>query len=429
MTQRRGIPVTTERPSFRNASKLLAVLLLVLAMILLVLPASAHDRQFPQDGIEGDSILVDVSSPLDFDESREAALKHDSEIYAAEFEVSAQEAMIRLSAQGEIASIIQLLRSRLGDDLGDAWIEHKPYRLVIRVKESAPSSSEILGIVAESRALAGREVVVDRTATKSRSELEAEHRDVVQALMASGRVFGSGVDARSGRIYVAVDATDPADRMVPLPSVVRDHASVTFITDGSEITQSDHTYGGARTNATSGNGYCTTGFTVLKGSTRGVVTAGHCENPRNYQQPDGLIFNLYYQSQHKSTYGDVQWHTSSHYVYPKFYAYSTALRVVDDVFEFSGIFGGQWLCRYGRKTGQQCDTVQGWPYATSNGLNLVGMDHREADGGDSGGPWFDVDVAAGIHSGGLTLWPFGTFDVWSRASFLPSALGVTVWEQ
>lgn len=52
------------------------------------------------------------------------------------------------------------------------------------------------------------------------------------------------------------------------------------------------------------------------------------------------------------------------------------------------------------------------------------MQNREADGGDSGGPWYFGFSAYGIHHG--PKWHFGGRDLYTPVVLLPDALGVHV---
>jgi len=184
----------------------------------------------------------------------------------------------------------------------------------------------------------------------------------------------------------------------------------------------DHTYDGAKV-VMSGE-RCTSGFTVNQ---NGVLTAGHCNgNNGNYYEPaGGAVYPITHVGEHMGTWGDFQWHTTTHAEYDDFYVDNTLLRDVSSVQPVAGIVVGATYCRYGRTTGLQCDTVyktsttryEGWTLIKK----LVKMDHDEAEGGDSGGPWFIGSVAAGIHSGETS-----NKDQWSKAGYVDEALGVLI---
>ena len=52
------------------------------------------------------------------------------------------------------------------------------------------------------------------------------------------------------------------------------------------------------------------------------------------------------------------------------------------------------------------------------------MTNREAKGGDSGGPWFYIGKAYGVHEG--YTWLFGSRDRWSSVALLDDSISVTV---
>lgn len=200
-----------------------------------------------------------------------------------------------------------------------------------------------------------------------------------------------------------------------------------------------HTYGGRKI---SGGGYqCTTAFSVTQigSDTTGISTAAHCTGMDTYDAvyPE-LDYDTYFQKQHRGTFGDVEWHTTPHWEPAEYYARPNERRPVESV--AGSICKGQWVCGYSRMQGtRKCDTV----YKTSvsvkySGLprmyNLVAMKNEMMIGGDSGGPWSYGNKAFGIVSGGMVICDFLFFgcewrDIWSRASYLGSALGVTVRTQ
>lgn len=52
------------------------------------------------------------------------------------------------------------------------------------------------------------------------------------------------------------------------------------------------------------------------------------------------------------------------------------------------------------------------------------MTHKRADRGDSGGPWFKVNRAYGVHEG--WKWWFGDRDRWSSVALLSKSVSVSV---
>lgn len=185
----------------------------------------------------------------------------------------------------------------------------------------------------------------------------------------------------------------------------------------------------------SGEGYleCTAGFNVIKpNGTTGVATAGHCLNNLTHENKNGdPEVDLNFQAGHRGDWGDFQWHTSTEGESDNFFYNWNSTR---DVIATSNPVDGQTLCRFGQNTGATCSgvndlsvchTVDGFTYC-----RLVRMNDDEADGGDSGGPWYYGETAYGYHQGyvgsGCGFLGLSSCDVWSRASYIDEALGVSV---
>lgn len=202
--------------------------------------------------------------------------------------------------------------------------------------------------------------------------------------------------------------------------------------DDEDPAKPHHTYGGRKI---SGNGkQCTTAFSVVTSAgITGIATAAHCEKMNRFDAvPPESDYATYGQREHKGLYGDVEWHITSHWELPEYYKDRDARWPVRSV--AGSVTKGQVVCGYSRmRSVRKCDRV----YSTSvsvqyTGLpriyNLVMMSGEMMTGGDSGGPWSNYDRAFGIHSGRMTV-NGRKRDMWSRASYLPQALGVRVRTQ
>lgn len=196
-----------------------------------------------------------------------------------------------------------------------------------------------------------------------------------------------------------------------------------------------YTYGGRQIR---GNGsQCTTAFSVIHDSgTTGITTAAHCSGMNTY---DAVLperdYSTSFQDQHIGRRGDTEWHTTPHRELPQYYARPNERRLVTSV--AGSISKGQVVCGYSRMQGiRKCDKI----YKTSvsvkySGLKrmykLVAMRNNMMVPGDSGGPWSYGNRAFGIVSGSKIMcdslfWGCERRDLWSRASYLPSALNVRI---
>lgn len=170
---------------------------------------------------------------------------------------------------------------------------------------------------------------------------------------------------------------------------------------------------------------CTSGFVVAnEAGTRGVTTAGHCDNALS---DDGAALN--FRGQHIGNHGDVQWHSGPQPRPPSFYAGNANATEVNrrDVTAVNAPVVGQSLCKNGRTNHAQCQEVRRLAVCNGAACNLVQMGARLSAGGDSGGPVYWGTTAYGLHQGWHydPSWPFDR-DLFSRADRLPDALGVAV---
>jgi hypothetical protein len=170
---------------------------------------------------------------------------------------------------------------------------------------------------------------------------------------------------------------------------------------------------------------CTSGFVVVNAAgTRGVTTAGHCED---HLTDDGVA--LVFRAAHEGAHGDFQWHTGPRPMPRSFYAGSATATEVNrrNVTAVGAPVVGQSLCKNGRTNHAQCQEVRRLNVCSGRYCSLVQMGARLAAGGDSGGPIYWGHTAYGLHQG----WHFDPVrpfdrDLFSRADLLPRALGVSV---
>lgn len=163
---------------------------------------------------------------------------------------------------------------------------------------------------------------------------------------------------------------------------------------------------------------CTAGFSVRNPVfSNGVLTAAHCPD---YQ--DTGTNDLTWRGAVPVSNGDVEWQSNNRVTYANFNATGGTIR---------GVAGslnpvdGNTYCRYGKTTGSECDSVYMLNRCRGSYCNLVMMFNREAADGDSGGPWFSGNYAAGIHSGAVS-YLFQLRDVWTPVRSALYDLGITL---
>lgn len=148
-------------------------------------------------------------------------------------------------------------------------------------------------------------------------------------------------------------------------------------------------------------GACTSGFTVFRGATRGVLTAGHCPNSNTYVSGSSSITKFV--AGHRGSYGDFQWHSTpdstSHNIRINSSGRTRAIlrQAIAAV--------GTSVCNYGKSRARSsCTTVSSQAVCATdqNGYRLcrlVRTNGAFTNPGDSGGPWYSGNRAYGIHFG------------------------------
>lgn len=151
---------------------------------------------------------------------------------------------------------------------------------------------------------------------------------------------------------------------------------------------------------------CTSGFSVVNaGGTRGIATAGHCPNSMSYNGT-----NLPYQGELFRDSFDVQWHTAPGFTVRNKIRWSSdgLTRDITSKLERDQQMLNTYVCKYGRTTFYTCGNISSKDYcptyvpscdATFIRVNNNAGYSNLSSGGDSGGPWFILNTAYGIHSG------------------------------
>lgn len=268
-----------------------------------------------------------------------------------------------------------------------------------------------------------------------------------QAVVATGEVDTviSTFDRDSGSVQVAASprhvegrssapaATELSQRARALESQLPASVGRVQVTlDPGVASGAEARYGGGRLERSGEAGLsCTAGFSVRNSAgTTGVATAGHCPNGLTHENTNGgAEYSVTYRNQHRGAWGDFQWGTTSDTEPDDFYSSSSARR---DVTGRANPSDGQTICRFGHRTGAHCNTVEDTSLCVTfddiETCRLVRMDTDEADGGDSGGPWYYGNTAYGFHTGETSCHFFwrDICDVWSRVTYIDDAMSVTV---
>lgn len=131
------------------------------------------------------------------------------------------------------------------------------------------------------------------------------------------------------------------------------------------------------------------------------MTAAHCDNSMSY---NGI--NLPFQG---SAYGgpyDFQWHTAPGFDVRNLAYDGTNNRYVFSAKRRDNQVVGEWVCKYGWASGYTCGYITDKNFNPGGAMNntLIRV-HRDgvnlSSAGDSGGPWFSLNTAYGLHVGGI----------------------------
>lgn len=175
---------------------------------------------------------------------------------------------------------------------------------------------------------------------------------------------------------------------------------------------------------------CTTGFNVyhVASGITGTTTAAHCDGVNGaFDDLSTIVLANPAEDEHYGKWGDMQWHETPNddetnsiwYRDASPVGLRRAITKVEPTFtKYS------WYCNYGRNTKDDCDSVRRISVRKWSVRRLVGMHEREKGGGDSGGPWYRGEYAAGLHHG--ALWSPGWRDLFTKAHYLDEGLGVKV---
>ena len=174
---------------------------------------------------------------------------------------------------------------------------------------------------------------------------------------------------------------------------------VTFIDSGSKHMGGEilkHRYDGIQ---------CTSGFGVIDSSgTRGVATAGHCEDEDGDEDLYDDGDELDHENEHIGEYGDFQWHTGPDVEGNDFYSGSTTeVEVTERPIEREETpVREQWLCRNGAKSHKDCQKVHKISVCAGDACRLAQFERDRSVGGTAAVPssW-DGEPSVSIEVRGL----------------------------
>jgi streptogrisin C len=346
--------------------------------------------------------------------SAEEALARDAAAYAAAFQLSADEALLRLRRQQASIRVTDQLRSRYRERLASISIEHRPdWAILVRLAGEEKPADQVVS--AEGLAIRVRfEAGVPSTREKALALLDRE-RHLLPRLVPG--YHGAGVDPLSGGLLVmqrpGPDRRSLAEAEAALTArlgiPVRLRRLHAVMADGAAI-------GGGRVQGRTPDGRlwrCTTGFVVRNADGRtGVTTAAHCPDELSWRGPKGEERLLPMAEAWGAAHHDIQIHTGLGEAAGLFYADAnkSEVRPVTSWVTRPMTRHGDFLCLRGESSGFACSVVELTDFAPAGELcgglcaaswvTLAGPNCRR---GDSGAPIFSGTRAYGVLKGGAYL--------------------------
>ena len=401
---------------------------LIAVLALAIISAATAAAATGADEILTDSEQTNVNTG----QAKTAVVGLEAEHYAIDFGVTTEEALRRLDRIPELKKIIQETVAAETGRVAGWGIMHEPNfgGWVYLVGDAKPTQTTN-GLLARHS-----DLFVDTGATLTFAELDAamSNRSNFEAIPDSmrDRIAYREIDVRSNSIVVAIDRDQPptrTDETIPvterpiaalglpqaastLEALLEHDTDLPFSVTLDSASQPSAIYGGELIN----NGQiipCTSGFAVVDGETRGMLTAGHCgEITRHWRSRTSAWQGNNYIATHQDTVlgdnGDSAWYTTEQDEADNFYFSTNFTRDVIG-YESRANMEGDYVCHFGIKSGYSCGEVVSTTHDPNYGIcGSDGCDHRwvkvegetlKACSGDSGGPWFQDRTAYGIMSG------------------------------
>ena len=335
------------------------------------------------------------------------ALAEDSVQYAAQFGVSVDEAIRRLTAQQSSVETTDGIAREFAGRLAGISIEHLPqYRIVVLLTGTEP--------VAE-RSVDGVPIVFRTGAAATEAQaVAAMRRHLIDLRADLPNARGAGYDQRTGEVVLLVTSADAARYGIDaIRSRAEQVGGVPVRVIVNELRESNLSIdGGGRVEGlnlrSNRRNICTTGFVVTNGKTNAIITAAHCPDELSYVDLEGNTTVLPLIGSWGAAYQDVQINGSPDSPRPLFYSNRGAgtVRRLVSWRNAASTRAGDFVCHYGESSGYSCAVVELTSYAPPGELcggpcspTWVTVRGPNCIPGDSGGPVFSGGIAFGIAKG------------------------------
>lgn len=367
-------------------------------------PSSTHGR-YPNWLLVLAMLVALTSLGASVAHAESAGLQRDSFAYAAIFGVTQQEAIGRLELQPEAGQLASVLERKVPGVFAGLWIQHEPeYKIVVQYAGATPAA---LALYIPAKL---KPIVEMRASTYSLATLRSA---LTRFSDGSNHPFDVGINVPENTIEVNAVSPDDFVAWVRAQNFVIPHAVRVVAVSGLPRPATDIHGGLALTT-------CTSGFSVVDGAgTRGVTTAGHCQDSQSY-----LGFALPWVWGQTGGLYDVQWHTAPDFTVRNWIFDGSILRQITSRTFWGDQPIGGFVCKYGMSSGAGCGTISRKDDIPACVPSARPVWVRLAVGGqlgDSGGPVFSGESAYGsINCVDASV------NIYSAIDFVEGGVGVTV---
>ncbi|HEY1077673.1 MAG TPA: hypothetical protein VGE51_13365 [Fontimonas sp.] len=360
--------------------------------------------------------------------SAEQALEATAALAAKYHRISPEAARARLQVERAAGPIAERVRTQYADRLAGIYIEHTPTsRLVVRLTGHDAVRTEFHNVAGHNLEVAYL-LGAGHTLADLQQRFDAGFHKLQQRVP---EVESGYVDERTGDVVIEVLRDAKSPRVADLQRAAGGAFGVaTRVVQVDEPLVNQTLQGSGRLDFSQGLTLtaCTNAFiveTIASPKSYGALTAGHCQadlGTYNYTGVDSATHTINHVARKFDADTDIGWAsigTSVASVSNAFHDGTNYVAVVG-VLTKAATLVGQTMCGYGTTTLGKCGIVQSKAYnpgsicgpgvviGSGTGTCNASFVRVDAAAGacqalDSGGPWFDVNRAAGVHKAGTML--------------------------
>ena len=320
----------------------------------------------------------------------------DAQSYAADFGVTLDEALRRLSLQRDVGELDADLMLNEVETFAGLWIQHEPeFRIIVKFTEGG---EETIQPYIKDGELAG--LVDTGTAETTLKDLRKAQLETISEVEKLGLAADSGINVFDNKVELyVVDKKEIESHLTTAGRVLPERVDVIKVSNLAR--PASKIYGGLALSE------CTSGFAVQDSQgTKGITTAAHCDDSLSYS---GTA--LIHRGEIEGGSADVQWHTTPGFtVRNRIHVGYGETRDVTGTRHRDSQGVNAYVCKYGKITGYDCGRIVDKSYKPSwycsdrracywspTFIRVTPEDPTSlfVDLGDSGGPWFSGTTAWG----------------------------------